>query len=353
MARKKKKSFLFKFFWSLIGVLILSGAITASVFYGRIFQPNVSLNAQDQVYINIPTGANFEDVLQLLNDQGIIKNSSSFIWISQRKQYNDFSIKSGRYLLKDGMSNNDLVNLLRSGRQTPINLVFNNIRTKEEFAGKIASQIEIDSLELLTAMLDTAFLNSLGLNAFTVSTLFIPNTYEFYWNTPVESFLSRMVAEHHHFWNESRKAKAQNIGLNFTQVTTLASIVEKESFKKIEQPTIAGLYLNRLKKGMKLQSDPTVIFALGDFSIRRVLKNDLKYDSPYNTYKYKGLPIGPISLPSIQAIDAVLNYEKHSYLYMCAKEDFTGFHNFATTAVEHYINAAKYRKALNERNIKR
>ena len=349
----KKKSFLYKFIWSLVGVLFVSGGITASVFYGKIYQPNVSLNTDKEVFVDIPTGATFEDVLQILSDEGIIINSSSFVWISERKRYNDFSIKSGRYLLKDKMSNNDLVNLLRSGRQTPINVVFNNIRTKEEFAGKIASQLEMDSITLRDAMLDTAFLNPLNLNAFTVSSLFIPNTYEFYWNTPVESFLSRMLAEHHHFWNDSRKAKAKKISLSQEEVTVLASIVEKESFRKSEQPTIAGLYLNRLRKGMKLQSDPTVIYALGDFSIRRVLKKDLKFDSPYNTYKYKGLPVGPISLPSIQAIDAVLNYEKHQYLYMCAKEDFTGYHNFAENAVQHYANAARYRKALNSRNIKR
>ena len=349
----RKKSFLFKFFWSLVGVLMLSGIITASVLYNRIYYPNVSLNTDKETFIDIPTGASFEMVLQLLSDQGIIDNPASFIWISERKRYNDLSVKSGRYLLKDGMSNNDLVNLLRSGRQTPISVVFNNLRTKEEFAGKIAQQLEIDSLELLQAMLDTAFLEESKLSPYTVSSLFIPNTYEFYWNTPVERFLSRMVAEHHHFWNDKRRAQAKALGLTLADVTTLASVVEKESFRKEEQATIAGLYLNRLKKNMRLQSDPTVIYALGDFSIRRVLKKDLKIDSPYNTYRNKGLPIGPICMPSIQAIESVLNAEVHNYLYMCAKADFSGFHSFAVKASEHYANAAKYRKALNERNIKR
>ena len=349
---RKKKSFFKKFIWSLVVVLLLSGAITASVFYGRIYQSNVSINYQKEVFIYIPTSASFEDVLQQLTDEGIIINSSSFRWISERKHYTK-NIKSGRYLIKDGMNNNELVNLLRSGRQTPINIVFNNVRTKEEFAGIIANQLELDSTLILEAILDTAFLNPLGLDAFTVSSLFIPNTYEFYWNTTVESFLSRMVAEHHHFWNDSRKAKAIRLNLTKEEVVTLASIVEKETLQKSEQPVVAGLYINRLRKGMKLQSDPTVIFAIGDFSIRRVLKKDLKYDSPYNTYKYKGLPIGPISLPSIRAIDAVLNYQKHDYLFMCAKEDFSGYHNFAQTAIRHYANAAKYRKALNDRNIKR
>ena len=349
---RKKKSFFKKFIWSLIGVLFLSGAITASVFLGRIYKPNVSLEYQKDVYVYIPTGATFDDVLQILSDEGIIISSSSFRWISEQKLYTN-NIKSGRYLLKDGMNNNELVNLLRSGRQTPIDVVFNNIRTKEEFAGKIASQLELDSLEILNTILDTAFLYQVDLNAFNVSSLFIPNTYEFYWNTTVTSFLSRMVAEHHHFWNNSRQAKAKRLNLTKEEVVTLASIVEKETLQKSEQPIVAGLYINRLRKGMKLQSDPTVIFAIGDFSIRRVLKKDLKYDSPYNTYKYKGLPIGPISLPSIRAIDAVLNYQKHDYLFMCAKEDFSGYHNFAQNAVQHYANAAKYRKVLNNRNIKR
>jgi len=348
----KKKSFFNKFILSLVVILFLSSAITASFFYSRIYQSNVSLDYQKEVFIYIPTGASFEDVLQQLTEKGIIISSSSFRWISEKKRYIK-NIKSGRYLIQDGMNNNELVNLLRSGRQTPVNVVFNNIRTKEEFAGKISNQIELDSLQIIEAMLDTTFLKPLGLDAFTVSSLFIPNTYEFYWNTPITSFLSRMVAEHHHFWNDSRQVKAKRLNLTKEEVVTLASIVEKETLQKSEQPVVAGLYLNRLKKGMKLQSDPTVIFAIGDFSIRRVLKKDLKYDSPYNTYKNKGLPIGPISLPSIQAIDAVLNYQKHEYLFMCAKEDFSGYHNFAKSVRQHNLNAAKYRKALNNKNIKR
>ena len=190
---RKKKSFFKKFIWSLVCILFLSGAIMASVFYGRIYQSNVSLDYQKEVFIYIPTGASFEDVLQQLTAEGIIISSSSFRWISERKHYTK-NIKSGRYLVKDGMNNNELVNLFRSGRQTPVNVVFNNVRTKEEFAGKISHQIELDSVQILEAMLDTNFLNSLGLDAFTVSSLFIPNTYEFYWNTTVTSFLSRMVA---------------------------------------------------------------------------------------------------------------------------------------------------------------
>ena len=251
------------------------------------------------------------------------------------------------------MNNNELVNLLRSGRQTPVDVVFNNVRTKEQFAGKIASQLELDSLDLLYAMVDTNFINPLGLDAHTVSSLFIPNTYEFYWNVSITDFLLRMTAEHHHFWTESRRTKAQKLKLSADEITTLASIVEKETLKKDEQPKVAGLYLNRLERGIKLESDPTVIFAIGDFTINRVLNKDLKIDSPYNTYKHKGLPPGPISIPSIQAIDAVLNHEKHDFIFMCAKDDFSGYHNFAKTYTGHLINARKYRKALNQRGIKR
>ena len=197
---RKKISFFKKFIWSLLGVLFLSGAITASVFYGRIYQTNVSLDYQNEVFIYIPTGASFEDVLQQLTVEGIIISSSSFRWISERKHYTQ-NIKSGRYLIQDGMNNNELVNLLRSGRQTPVNVVFNNVRTKEEFAGKIAHQIELDSVLILEAMLDTAFLNPLGLDAFTVSSLFIPNTYEFYWNTSADDLRARMMREYKIFWN--------------------------------------------------------------------------------------------------------------------------------------------------------
>jgi UPF0755 protein len=252
------------------------------------------------------------------------------------------------------LNNNELVNLLRSGKQTPIKLTFNNVRTKEQFAGKISTQIEADSLSILQYITDTIFLNKLQLTSDNVACLFIPNTYEFYWNTSVESFVNRMVKEYSIFWNESRKKKAERLKLNYYQVAVLASIVEKEqNIKKDERPDIAGLYLNRIKKRMKLESDPTLIFALGNFSIKRVLNKDKKVDSPYNTYMHKGLPPGPICIPSINSIDAVLNASSHKYIFMCAKEDFSGYHNFAKTYRQHLRNARKYQKALNKRKIMR
>ena len=333
-------------------MILISGLIMAYVFYSRIYQPNVVMEYEKEVFVYIPTDANFEDVQQILISSGVVQNTSSFRWVAEQKNF-IHRIKSGRFLLENGMNNNELVNLLRSGRQTPVDLVFNNIRTKEQLAGKVASQLELDSTDLLYAMVDTAFTNPLGLNVYTVSSLFIPNTYEFYWDVSVADFLARMTAENYHFWTEHRKSKALKLNLSKEEVITLASIVEKETMKKDEQPKVAGLYLNRLNRGIKLESDPTVIFAIGDFTIRRVLHDDLKIDSPYNTYKNKGLPPGPISIPSIQAIDAVLNHEKHDYIFMCAKDDFSGYHNFAKTYVGHKINARKYRKALNEKGIKR
>lgn len=331
---------------------MLSGLITAYVFYSRIYQPNVVLDFEKEVYFYIPTGSTFEDVQQILSEKGVVRNTASFRWVAEQKNYIN-RIKSGRYLLENGMNNNALVNLLRSGRQTPVNVVFNNVRTKEQLAGKIAHQLELDSLDLLFAMTDTAFLNPLTLDANSVSSLFIPNTYEFYWDVSIPDFLARMTAEHHHFWTENRKTKAQKLGLSPDKVVTLASIVEKETIKRDEQAKVAGLYLNRLRKGIKLESDPTVIYAIGDFTINRVLNKDLKVDSPYNTYKVKGLPPGPISIPSIHAIDAVLNPEKHNYIFMCAKEDFSGYHNFAKNYAGHLKNARMYRRALNNRGIKR
>jgi UPF0755 protein len=206
----------------------------------------------------------------------------------------------------------------------------------------------------MKSILDSVFLDSLNLNKYSIASLFIPNTYEFYWNTSVENFIIKMVNEYSIFWNKNRMRLAEEIGLSKVEVSILASIVEKEqNIKKDERKIIAGLYLNRIKKNMKLESDPTLVFALGDFSIKRVLNKDKKIKSKYNTYKYKGLPPGPICIPSINSIDAVLNAASHNYIFMCAKEDFSGYHNFANTYKQHLRNARKYQKALNKRNIMR
>ena len=320
--------------------------------YSYVYQPNITLNEKSEQFIYIPTNSKFSDVVRILSDEGLLIDKNSFEWVAERKNYR-YNIKAGRYFINRELNNNELINLLRSGMQIPVKVTFNHLRTKEQLMGKISTQIEVDSITIINQLSDTTFLIETGLNNDNVSCLFIPNTYEFYWNTSATEFLNKMQKEYDKFWNNERLKKAATIGLTKFEVSALASIVEMESYKKEERPIIARLYLNRLKKGMKLQSDPTIIFAVGDFTIRRVLTKDLKIDSPYNTYLHKGLPPGPICLPSINAIDAVLNASKNDYLFMCAREDFSGYHNFAKTSKEHSKNARKYRRALNKRKIMR
>ena len=241
--------------------------------------------------------------------------------------------------------------MLRSGSQTPVKFTFNNIRTLEQFCQCVDEQLEIDSTELLNTVVNNPHLKELGFNKYTIPTLFIPNTYELYWNINAEEFIEKMLKEYNRFWNEERLKKAENIKLSPVEVSVLASIVDKETTKVGEMPRIAGVYLNRLNKNWLLQADPTLVFAHGDFEMKRVLDVHKEIESPYNTYKYVGLPPGPICLPSIAAIDAVLNAENHKYMYFCAKDDMSGYHVFARTMREHNINANKYRKALNKKRI--
>tara|TARA_B110000196_G_C20988989_1_gene587201 strand:+ start:38 stop:922 length:885 start_codon:yes stop_codon:yes gene_type:complete len=237
---------------------------------------------------------------------------------------------------------------LHSDRRLLVKVTFNDLRNKEQFAGTIANQIEVDSADLIAYITDTSFLNSNGFTTENIVCLFIPNTYEIYWNTSVKQFVERMQKEYETFWSADRKTRAKEIELTPFEIMTLASIVEKEQSRRIEErPMIAGLYLNRIKQRIKLQSDPTIIFANNDFSIRRVLNKHLKFESPYNTYIYFGLPPGPICIPSRNAIDAVLNAEQHEYIFMCAKGDASGLHNFAITNREHINNRNQYKKNLN------
>ncbi|MEA3317340.1 MAG: endolytic transglycosylase MltG, partial [Bacteroidota bacterium] len=235
--------------------------------------------------------------------------------------------------------------------QKPLKLVFNNIRNIENLAGRVAKKIEADSSAIVNLMHNNKFIEELGFNKYTYTCIFIPNTYEFWWNTSAKSFVLRMHKEYLKFWNTERKAKAKKLNLSKEEVITIASIVDEETYKNDEMPRIAGVYINRLRKRIPLQADPTIKFAVGDFSIKRVLTKHLKTESPYNTYKHYGLPPGPISIPSIAAIDAVLNYEHHKYLYFCAKDDFSGYHNFAKNLYEHNRNARAYRRALNKKRI--
>ena len=343
-----------KFFIAFFTLAIIGGSGMVYELYSRIYQPNIVLPSDThKQYIFIPTDADFYKVVKVLSDNGLLIDANSFEWLAKQKKYST-NIKAGRYKIDRTLNNNQLINLLRSGKQTPIKVTFNNLRTKEELAGKLAKQIEADSISLLQYITDTTFLYKLQLTADNVVCLFIPNTYEFYWNTSAEEFTNRMISEYANFWNDKRKKKANKLNLNFYEISILASIVEKEqNIKTEERPDIAGLYLNRIKKKMKLESDPTLIFSLGDFSINRVLNKDKKVDSPFNTYIYKGLPPGPICIPSINSIDAVLNATNHDYIFMCAKDDFSGYHNFAKSYRKHLRNASKYQKALNRRKIMR
>ena len=340
MAKRKKKSS--KIWLIVILVALVLGSI-ASIYayniYRHVYARNVNLE-QDYIYFYINTGADFEDIKENLYEQGIIDDLESFIWVAERKNYQKF-IKAGRYKIETKWNNNQLVNLLRSGIQEPIRLTINNIQTKKDLAGLAASKLELDSIELYRKLNDAEYLSQFGFSKQKVMALIIPNTYEFYWDTDEDEFLQRMAGEYKLFWNEERMAKAAALKLSQTEVQTLASIVQKETFRADEKKVVAGLYLNRVRKKMKLQADPTVIYAVGDFSIKRVLKEHLKVDSPYNTYKYAGIPPSPICVPEISSIDAVLNAERHNYIYMCAKEAFSGYHNFASSLREHNRNARK------------
>ncbi len=337
------------FFASVLLILILFGSIMTHLYF-RIFSPNIDLNGNDSAYLHISNSLNQDDVIELLQENGWLKNEKSLKWVMNRKNFAKH-IRGGRYLIENKMNNNDLVDLLRSGKQVPVHLTFNNTRTLENFAGKIARQIEADSLSLLAVLKDEEVIAKYGFKPETIMGMFIPNTYQLYWNTNAQAFMNRMYKEYATFWNANRLQKAKNIGLSPIEVSTLASIVDEETLKNDEKPRIAGVYMNRLNRKMKLDADPTLKFALGNFGIRRVLNKHKTIDSPYNTYRNKGLPPGPIRQASVSGLDAVLNYEKHNYLFFCANSDFSGYHIFASTLREHNRNAKKYRNELNKRKI--
>ena len=283
----------------------------------------------------------------IANEQALL----SFKLVSRHVGYSKH-IRTGRYAIEPGEGIFSVLRKLKNGHQAPVRLTIPESRTTDRLAGALARKLMMDSLSLSILLKDSTFCAKQGFDTASIVCMFVPNTYEVYWNTSIENLMSRLKKEHDKFWDSSRQAKATAIGLTPNEVCTLASIVDEETSNNPEKPMIARMYLNRLAKGMALQADPTVKFALKDFAIRRIYHNMLNTDSPYNTYRYAGLPPGPIKVASVAGIDAVLNAPNHSYLYMCAKEDFSGTHNFASTYSEHLRNAAKYTKALNERGIK-
>ena len=321
-------------------------------YYSKIYEKNVKENA----LIQIPTGTHINDLKIILTPY--LANTDDFEWVAKKKKY-AYNIKPGQYSIKVGTNNNELINLLRSGKQTPVKLSFNNQHRLENLAGRIALQIEADSISLLEAFQDEAFLKQNNFNKNTALSMYIPNSYQVYWNTSAASFRNKMMKEYKRFWNNNNRLhKAQLQNLTPIEVISLAAIVQKETAHIPERPTVAGLYLNRYHHKWALQSDPTVIFALKEkhgqnFEIKRVLTKDLSIDSPYNTYKYRGIPPGPIAMPDISSIDAVLNPKKHNYYYMCASIEDFGKHSFAKTLSDHNKNARKYQQWLSKQGVNR
>jgi UPF0755 protein len=351
MAKKKAASggTFKKFIVIMVVILFIALAFTGINYYLKYFSPNVT---GKQEYLLIHTGAGFNEVYNKIKDEGIVKDTASFYWAAENMNYK-IRVKAGRYHLHEGMSNRKFINMLASGNQEPVTVAFHNLRLKEQFAGFVSKKIEPDSAAIIHLLDSAGFVQKYGFTPENVYTMFLPNSYQMYWNTSPEKFFKRMHANYEKFWTPERRQKAAAINLSPVQVSILASIVDAEALHDDEMPAVAGLYLNRLRKGMKLEADPTVIFAENDFTIRRVLKKYLSINSPYNTYLHTGLPPGPIMMPSVNAVNSVLDYKKSDYIYMCAKEDFSGYHNFATNMADHLANAHRFQQALNERNIKK
>ena len=345
------------YFKKILLSIALLGLVVAAYFayfvYSAMFKPNTAFN-NESAYIYIPTNATYDYVHEQL--EPLLKDIHKFDALAKQKKYIS-NVKAGRYIIIKGMNNNDIINSIRSNN-LPIKISFNNQENIKKLAGRISKQIEADSLSLVNAMLDEPFLSKNNFNNATALGMYIPNSYEFFWNTNAAQFRDRMLKEYNRFWNDTRINKAKEIGLNPSQVIALASIVYEESKQADEQPIIAGVYLNRLKVGMPLQADPTIKFAAYQLPenkgkvIKRVLNVHKEIDSPYNTYKYGGLPPGLIAMPDLSAIDAVLNYTKHSYYYFAADADRLGYHKFAKTLTQHNVNARDYQRYLSSQGIR-
>jgi UPF0755 protein len=339
---------------SIAAVVLMSGLLVYGfVLANQVFSKNTKF-AERELYVYVPTGSTYEDVKKIVAP--FVENMNRFEKVAYKRSYPE-NVKPGRFLFTKGMNSYDLVRALRSN--VPVKLAFNNQERLENFAGRVGSQIEPDSLMLLNTFKDSIFLKENGFTNDNVLVMFIPNTYEVYWNISAEKFRDKMIKEYRNFWNKERIGKAAKQGLTPIEATILASIVHKESVKKDERPRIAGVYLNRIRLGMPLQADPTVIFAIkkkaNDFDqvIKRVFYNDLTMSSSYNTYVNIGLPPGPIAMPDITALEAVLNPEKNNFIYFCASVDRFGYHEFAATLPEHNKNAKKYSDWINSQGVKR
>ena len=343
-----------KILWAIALIGLVIAGVVAYYIYGAMFQPNTAFN-NETAYIYVPSNASYNNVREQL--EPLLDDIDTFDALASQKKYNT-NIKAGRFAISKGMNNNEIINSIRS-KNLPIKIAFNNQNNLADLAGRVSTQIETDSLSLYNAMTDESFLAKNGFSKATALGMYLPNSYEFFWNTSAEGFRDKMLKEYNRFWNASRKAKAAKLNLTPDEVMTVASIVYEESKQKDEQPRVAGVYLNRLRIGMKLDADPTIKFAAyqlpkyENMIIRRVLNVHKEIDSPYNTYRNIGLPPGLIAMPDLSAVEAVLNPEKHKYLYFVADAKRIGYHMFAKTLAQHNANARQYHSYLNAQGINR
>ncbi len=333
-----------------IGIFAAVALSLVGILFYLVKLPQVSL--KETAYIYIYPNDSTESIIKKIEEAAHPASMTGFRILARHNNF-EKQKRTGRYAIYNNDNMHSIYRRIICNEQTPVKVVIPATRTIPQLLSAIGKQLMIDSLTLSEYTNNPTYYKQIGYTKATLPSLFLPNTYEFYWDIAPEKFMIRLMKERRKFWNEDRKAKAEAIGLSIEEVATLASIVDEETNNNAEKPIVAGLYINRLKRGIPLQADPTIKFALQDFTRKRILTADLETESPYNTYKYKGLPPGPIRIPSLQGIESVLNYAKHNYIYMCAKEDFSGTHNFATTLSEHNENARRYQRALNKLNIKK
>lgn len=333
---------------SLVGILLLAAGIKI---YEDVLSGNINLEEGKTGYVYVYSNKSFSENADAISQSGILNNTAAFVRLANLSGY-DKLIRPGRYEVKKGVSNLQLMRMMVTGRQVPVDVVLKYAQRKEDLVRFFCTQLETDSFELMYMLNDSAFCDSLSLTPDNILVLFIPNTYNFYWNTSAGKLMERTLKEYRKFWTDERMQKLADLKMTQAEASILAAIVQKETYRKDEMPVVAGAYLNRIRIGMPLQADPTLIYAMNDNSIKRVGGAMLTIESPYNTYKNKGLPPGPICIPSVAAIDAVLNHSKHNYIYFCAKEDFSGYHNFAASFAQHQVNARKYQRELNRRGVR-
>jgi UPF0755 protein len=328
-------------FFLLFSMLLISFGFYT---YQIVYTPNILVGKEDRILV-IPAKADFKEVQRQLHEGDYVQDLMSFAFLARLMSYSD-NIKEGRFVLRANMTNLQAIRVLRLGKQEPVRITFNNVRLLKDLSEKITTNLDMTPQAFEAAAIKFAMSNTAGFTKDNLMAMFIPNTYEVYYNISPDALMQRMLQEYQSFWNETRLNKAKSVGLTTIEVSVLAAIVQAETVKQEEAPIIAGLYINRLKQGMPLQADPTLVFASGDFNLKRVLNEHKEIDSPYNTYKYAGLPPGPINMPRVNCIDAVLDYTNSNYLYMCAKEDFSGRHNFTDNYREQVNNAKRYQRAL-------